>query len=79
MTGEVQEHIFEPFFSTKEVGEGTGLGLAAVYGSVRQLGGGIDVESAMGKGVDVQDLFARQTARAGGESPGDKAGPASRR
>jgi two-component system cell cycle sensor histidine kinase/response regulator CckA len=44
------QRIFEPFFSTKEIGSGTGLGLSTVYGIVRQTGGFIGVESVVGKG-----------------------------
>jgi two-component system cell cycle sensor histidine kinase/response regulator CckA len=47
---EVLPHIFEPFFSTKDVGKGTGMGLSVVYGIVKKAGGGIAVESTLGKG-----------------------------
>jgi len=65
------DRIFEPFFSTKEAGRGTGLGLSVVYGIVNQHGGWIEVESAEGKGTRF-DVFFPAILKADGPDDRDE-------
>ncbi|WP_424362188.1 ATP-binding protein [Methylocystis parvus] len=54
MSPDVLNHVFEPFYTTKSVGQGTGLGLSQIYGFVKQSGGFVRIDSAPGEGTSVR-------------------------
>jgi PAS domain S-box-containing protein len=68
MSDDVKQHLYEPFFTTKDTGKGTGLGLATVYGIIQQIGGRIEVESELGRGTTFH-IYLPRTDLAATEPP----------
>ncbi|WP_075292826.1 GAF domain-containing protein [Pararhizobium arenae] len=68
MTQDVISHAFDPFFTTKPIGEGTGLGLSMVWGFAGQSGGGVSIQSELGKGSKVSIFLPRFAGKVDAET-----------
>ncbi len=71
MTPDIMARVFEPFFSTKEEGKGSGLGLSMVYGFVKQSGGHVRIDSTPGRGTTVHLLLPRAFGAEDADRPTD--------
>lgn len=72
MPVEVQARAFDPFYTTKPIGQGTGLGLSMIYGFVRQSGGSVRIESEVGKGTVIEICLPRFCGNLAPESAGEE-------
>jgi len=78
MSAQTAERAVEPFFTTKDVGKGSGLGLSMVFGFVRQSGGDLTIESAEGRGTTVTMLLPRASPQQAQDAPQEAHPPLAR-